>query len=274
MQKFVFVFYGVLALAGGVYLRFNHETILETQGLIQRVNLLTASIENKLSSTLSDPRYSLLFMGDIMLSRSVGKEMFARNDFEYPFLKIADTIRAADFAFANLEGPISNRGANQGSKYSFRANPRATEGLTHAGFDALSVANNHILDWGTLALEDTLQILKENKIAPIGAGRNYEEANEPKIFILGDLPARINDSSHLGGQFALLAYTNLYPQSLEAGIERACPSSICFKSSFVLFLAAWTSGWSKALIFNRDEATAVAISHRKNSPPRSSGLDK
>lgn len=86
-------------------------------------------------------------------------------------------------------------------------------GLTFAGFDGLSIANNHILDWGSDALEDTIRILKENGIQPAGAGMNYEEANVPAIFAIR------------GMRLAILAYTTLYPQSLEARKNSAGVSS-------------------------------------------------
>ncbi len=156
---------------------------------------------------------TLVFVGDIMLSRAVGRKIEKENDPRFPFVKIAEVLRSADFAFGNLEGPISSRGNNQGSIYSFRADPRVIEGLKFAGFDVLSLANNHILDWGNSALEDTIRILKENGIQAVGAGMDYAEANTPAIFAIRDV------------RLAILAYTTLYPKSLEAKGEGAGISS-------------------------------------------------
>ncbi len=150
---------------------------------------------------------TLVFVGDIMLSRAVGKKIEAENDPHFPFLNVADALRSADLAFANLEGPISSRGKDQGSEYSFRADPGVIEGLKFAGFDVLSLANNHIWDWGSEALEDTVNILKENGIQPTGAGKNFDEANAPAIFVIGNT------------RLAMFAYTTLYPRSLEATAE-------------------------------------------------------
>ena len=146
----------------------------------------------------------LLFVGDIMLSRSVGTRTVAAGDYRYPFLEAADILREADFAFGNLEGPISARGKNQGSIYSFRADPRTVEGLTYAGIDVLSLANNHIWDWGTDALIDTVSILQESGITSVGAGANYEEANKPALFAAGEV------------KIAVLAYTDLLPYTMQA----------------------------------------------------------
>jgi len=139
-----------------------------------------------------------------MLSRSVGRTIEGSADYRYPFLNSAEVLREADLTFGNLEGPISSRGTNQGSMYSFRADPGVIEGLKFAGFDILSLANNHIWDWGGDALSDTVVLLQENGIETVGAGRNYGEANRPVI-------KKVNDFT-----VALLAYTDLYPSSFRA----------------------------------------------------------
>ena len=152
---------------------------------------------------------TLIFVGDIMLSRGVERQIEKHSDYNYPFLKIADYLKGADLVFGNLEGPISDRGKNQGSIYSFRDNPKAVEGLTYAGFDVLSLANNHIMDWGRDALSDAVDILDKNGIKTVGAGKNYDEANKPVIL-------EVN-----GTKIAFLAYTNLLPKSLSAGEDVA-----------------------------------------------------
>ncbi len=129
-------------------------------------------------------KYStLLFVGDIMLSknRGVWKQIVKNRNVEYPFLKIADTLRSADLTFGNLEGPISSRGHSVGNKYSFRDDPIVVKGLKFAGFDIMSVANNHIFDWGGKAFDDTLSILNSNGIDTVGGGVNYTNANIPVI---------------------------------------------------------------------------------------------
>lgn len=150
--------------------------------------------------------YTMLFVGDIMLDRSVRRQIEREQDPLYPFVRIADTLRSADLTFANLEGPVSARGTNQGSIFSFRFEPVGTmNSLKFAGFDVVNLANNHIWDWGTDALTDTVQHLNDAGIGHIGAGRTNAEANAPFITQLGD------------AKVAMLGYTTLYPRSLEAG---------------------------------------------------------
>ena len=151
----------------------------------------------------------MVLVGDIMLSRAIGRISADKNDFTAPFVATADALRSADIAFGNLESPISAGGAQSGSTYSFRANPRTVEGLVAAGFDVLSVANNHIWDYGRDAFNDTLSILKKNGITPVGGGETYGEAHSPKIITVGKT------------RVAFLAYTNLLPARL--GEEAAAP---------------------------------------------------
>jgi poly-gamma-glutamate capsule biosynthesis protein CapA/YwtB (metallophosphatase superfamily) len=115
----------------------------------------------------------------------------------HPFLEIASTTRSADIAFANLETTVSDRGRKIGSEFSFRSDPRTVEGLQYAGFDVVSVANNHIWDYADDAFMDTQRYLRDAGIAYAGGGANYEEAHAPAI-----LAAK-------GVRVAYLAYTNL-----------------------------------------------------------------
>jgi poly-gamma-glutamate synthesis protein (capsule biosynthesis protein) len=116
-----------------------------------------------------------------MLSRLIGDIMAKKNDWRYPFLETADFLKGTDITFGNLEGPISSRGMKVGSIYSFRSDPRAIEGLLYAGFDVLSIANNHIWDYGADAVRDTLAIIKDAGIGVTGGGINYQGANKPII---------------------------------------------------------------------------------------------
>lgn len=137
--------------------------------------------------------------GDIMLDRGVKLKIKTegKGDYKFPFLKIADYLKDADLLVGNLEGPISDKGTNVGSIYSFRMIPTTTQGLTYAGFDILSLANNHSFDYGRLALEDTLKRLKEAGINYIGAGFNDKEAFSPVI------------KEVKGIKIAFLSYTDL-----------------------------------------------------------------
>lgn len=158
--------------------------------------------------TEPEPRpITLYLVGDIVLNRGVeymvNKQ--AGGDFRFPFAKIADELQKADILFGNLEGPISAQGIKVGSIYSFRFKPEAVEGLKYAGFDVLSLANNHMLDYQRVALEDTMAILKQNGLDYVGAGFDRTEAFSAVVKQLGDT------------KIAFLAYTNLGPAVWRAG---------------------------------------------------------
>jgi gamma-polyglutamate biosynthesis protein CapA len=142
---------------------------------------------------------TLVFVGDIMLSRNIGKIMATQSNWNYFFEPVAEYLQTADLAFGNFENPMSERGIKVGSIYSFRVDPRAVEGLVFAGFDVVSLANNHIWDYGREAFDDTRKILTDNGISYVGAGNDYAEAHTPVV-------KEVN-----GTKIAYLAYTDLLP---------------------------------------------------------------
>lgn len=125
---------------------------------------------------------TMLFGGDLMLDRGVESSVTKNfgGDFSRLFEKL-DILKEADIVFANLEGPASDQGKDLGNLYSFRMSPGVLPALKGAGFLILSVANNHVGDWGRDAYIDTLARLKENEIIYTGGGNNASEAEEPKI---------------------------------------------------------------------------------------------
>ncbi|MCG2677530.1 CapA family protein, partial [bacterium] len=108
------------------------------------------------------------------------------------------------------ESPLSTKGEPVPNKeYTFRANPKVAEGLKDAGFDVLSLANNHILDYGGEALFETIEVLDSKMIFHIGAGKNIQEAREPIIL-------KVKNK-----KFGFLAYSNTFPEEFWAKEEKA-----------------------------------------------------
>ena len=151
---------------------------------------------------------TLLFVGDIMLSRGVGARMQAEKDWAYPFEKITNTLRAADLTIGNLECPVSDGGKNQHHLYSFRADPKTLAGLNDAGFGVVSLANNHMYDWGAPALLDTVRRVREAGVRTVGAGQNDLEAHYPLVVDLA------------GVRLAFLAYVDVEPKNAAAEPDR------------------------------------------------------
>lgn len=105
---------------------------------------------------------------------------------------ITDDIRtltnAADIFVLNHEYPVSTRGtALAGKYYTFRASPEREQILKELGCDLVSLANNHIYDYGPDAFWDTLQTLKDDGIPYMGAGENLAEAKKPVYFMVNGI---------------------------------------------------------------------------------------
>ncbi|HYO91616.1 MAG TPA: CapA family protein, partial [Pyrinomonadaceae bacterium] len=92
-----------------------------------------------------------------------------------------DVISGADLAFGNLECPLTTRCDRSPQRISFRARPRYVEALTDAGFDMLSLANNHSMDCGSTGLLETMRNLKRGGLRWSGAGRTRAEAESPVL---------------------------------------------------------------------------------------------
>lgn len=125
---------------------------------------------------------TLYFVGDVMLDRGV--EASVKKNFNSDFNNLFENLtelKNADILFGNLEGPVSDKGKNVGSKYSFRMDPVILPILKEAGFDIFSFANNHVGDWGLNAFKDTLSRLEENNILKTGAGLSKNEIINPTI---------------------------------------------------------------------------------------------
>lgn len=89
-------------------------------------------------------------------------------------------MKGADILMVNNEFAYSGRGIPmEGKAFTFRSRPENVELLHEMGVDIVSLANNHVYDWGEDALFDTLDTLKNAEIPYVGAGRNLDEAAEP-----------------------------------------------------------------------------------------------
>ncbi len=147
---------------------------------------------------VTSPEVSLTATGDIMLARNVGT-IIAKQGYDYPFRLIDGRLAAADITFGNLESPLSDEGkALYGKSVVFRGHPAMTAILAQQGFDIMSLANNHAMDYNSEALIETMNLLKENNIEPVGAGLNLTDARKAVIITRNGL------------RIGFLAYTDKY----------------------------------------------------------------
>jgi poly-gamma-glutamate synthesis protein (capsule biosynthesis protein) len=124
---------------------------------------------------------TVTLVGDVMLGRRVGAVMARAGDFAAPFRHAADRLARADLTVGTLECTLSRAGPPQQGGDSFGADPRAVEGLRLAGFDVLSLADNHAGDFGPTALVETVRRVRDAGIVPVGAGAEEREARAPAI---------------------------------------------------------------------------------------------
>jgi len=119
---------------------------------------------------------SLAAVGDVMLGdhpfrigHGVGS-MIRRRGPLHPFLHATEVLRKGDIRFCNLEGVLSTVSEREDALQSaqMRGEPNAVHGLGYAGFQIVSMANNHALDHGRTAYLQTLQVLKSHGMECIG----------------------------------------------------------------------------------------------------------
>ena len=95
------------------------------------------------------------------------------------FGAVAPLFQRADASFFNLELPLSAQGeAARGKAICLRGLPASIDGVTEAGVSCVNLANNHVLDYGDVALFDTLDVLDAKSIGRFGAGRDIHEARK------------------------------------------------------------------------------------------------
>ncbi len=156
---------------------------------------------------------NFVFAGDIMLDRGVKNSVIKNfnNDYSKLFekLELSNLLKESDIVFANLEGTASDRGKDLHNLYSFHMDPSIVPALAGAGVSILSVANNHVGDWGREAYIDTLSRLKENEILYTGGGNNTAEAEKPTII------------EKYGMKIGFLGFSDVGPNTMEVGVDKA-----------------------------------------------------
>lgn len=186
--SFIFCLLIFVLLSRAVFapVNVNPLSLVETMSLSPKQTTKEIVYENKKPNKTAP--ITLVFGGDVMLSRQVNDKMRRYQDYTWPFLKIVPLFQKADLAIVNLESPfaISNDYSVPTGSFSFKADPQAVIGLTTAGIDLMVLANNHIMNQGQTGLTTTKKLAETNNIKTIGAGTNEAEARQPAIFIINN----------------------------------------------------------------------------------------
>ncbi|MCE2415060.1 CapA family protein [Candidatus Poribacteria bacterium] len=149
--------------------------------------------------SVSSEEISVLVVGDITIGSRMTPLIESKGAGVF-FQGTTDLIRSADVATASLNASISERGEPRyGIEHPFQAAPGLGRAIANAGFDAVSLATPHIMDFGFEALEDTITELEWYDVKPIGAGTSAETAKIPAW-----VPVKRGETETT--QVALLAY--------------------------------------------------------------------
>jgi poly-gamma-glutamate synthesis protein (capsule biosynthesis protein) len=141
---------------------------------------------------------------------AVGDVGAKRPDLASMFSGCRDLLRSGDLAIGQLETTVSDRGAVvPNARLAMRSPSGMAQAARDAGFDAMSFAGNHCLDWGYEAFDDTLAHMAAAGVALAGAGRNLSEALKPAMLDAG------------GVRVALLAASAILPEGYWAEAEKA-----------------------------------------------------
>ncbi|GER85271.1 capsule biosynthesis protein [Thermogemmatispora aurantia] len=153
--------------------------------------------------------FRLLFLGDVMLGRLMN-QVLQQVEATYPWGDTLPLLLQADVCICNLECVLADTGSPWSltpKVFHFRSDTRNVAALQEAHIKAVSLANNHTLDFGYEALLQMLAVLRRAGIHFAGAGSNSAEARQPALW------------ETAGQKLGLLALTDNEP-AWEAGPER------------------------------------------------------
>ncbi len=154
---------------------------------------------------------TLLFAGDVYFSdyvlagyRQLGIQGILSKD-------LLKEMKQADIAMVNNEFPYSTCGTQAPDKqFTFRIDPSYVSILLESGVDLVTLANNHVLDYGKDALADTFQTLDDADITYVGAGNSLKRA------------AKLITKKANGHTFGFLAASRVFPD-VSWNVENAQP---------------------------------------------------
>lgn len=161
------------------------------------VPILSYSTSEYANSKNTNTLVKMLFLGDIMLARTIGSSIQNGDD---PFKNINKKFSEYDVIVGNLETVASDpKYAVQasGKLFTFNSPIESIDVLKRNKIEIVSLANNHTMDYGSAALVNTMENLKSRGILYVGAGNNINEAFSPKYL------------NYKGTIIALLAFNDI-----------------------------------------------------------------
>jgi poly-gamma-glutamate synthesis protein (capsule biosynthesis protein) len=166
-----------------------------------------------------------------MLGRGVAERLATDPGISLLAGELEEIARDADLFILNLECCVSERGArvdDPDRRFFFRAPPAAADRLAEMGVSCVTLANNHALDFGPDALQDTLVHLRAAGIAAVGAGADVAAARAPAVLDAGGLRVRVvSVTDHPGADAADrdrpgIAFADLWREDIPAWLRDLC----------------------------------------------------
>lgn len=150
----------------------------QTQTPVDDLSKLPGEAPDEDADTVINEPVTLLFTGDVLLSDYVLNNYNNSGIEGVLSPELLSELRDADITVINNEFPFSTRGTQAPDKqFTFRVDPKYTSVLTDMGVDIAGIANNHVLDFGPDALQDTFSALDDAGIDYMGAGDDLARAS-------------------------------------------------------------------------------------------------
>jgi poly-gamma-glutamate synthesis protein (capsule biosynthesis protein) len=167
-----------MALAAILCVHCISQSALASSDVTPTATITPAPVELKTPvpvSLANDPEspLTIVLVGDVMPGRMVNSLSLEKNDFTWPYSETAELLRNADLTLGNLEAPLPVHCPTATGGFYLCADQRAIEGIVGAGFDGMSVANNHALDYGLDGYQDTVTLLETHGIAAIDHSNTF-----------------------------------------------------------------------------------------------------
>lgn len=209
------------------------------------------------SSLPASPPIVICATGDLMLG-SWTQDVIKDSGYAYPFRQIDAIFQNADIVFSNLEAPFGETGEVFPQKtYTFQVGPDLINVLMAGKINLVSLANNHIMDYGVESLIETMNLLKKHNISFAGAGLNITQAREPAFLEIR------------GEKVAFLSYSLTFPEEFWATDSSA---GTCFPSHTFVYedirrlktktdLLIISCHWSEELL-DKPKQYQIELAHR------------
>lgn len=140
----------------------------------------------------------IVIAGDFCPSGRVA-EAFEKNEFSLVLKEVCDITGDVDYSIVNFECPVVTGIAEPIEKQgpNLKCSPKGVDALRYSGFDCVTLANNHLFDYGVAGVKETIRTLDERGIDHVGGGLNLDDASQVLYKVIaGQRLAIINCCEH------------------------------------------------------------------------------